>query len=132
MRARAFSTIGVSAALVTVNREKLPFRKTSDGAYSIELPSDKQLGGQRRITCEWRLPISELKHESGLYWTRPRSLIPVVYYELRASVGPQSGFDLIGEPAKERGPAYSWNGDRPAIEFDVGGGVCALPIRERE
>lgn len=113
---------------VAVAGHTLDFRKTARGTYDVNLPSDKQVGRERRILFKWLLPLRELKYESGLFWTRPRALIPVVSYELRAGVEPQSGFEVFGETAENRPVVYSWNFGEPMGEF---GGECALPIRPR-
>jgi len=109
--------------------QALDFRKTGRGMYDVNLPSDKQLKRQRQILFTWLLPVRGLKYESGLYWTRPRSLIPVVSYELRAGADPQSGFEVFGATAENQPVAYSWNFGTPMSEF---GGECALPIRPRK
>ena len=113
---------------VAVTSQTLDFRKTGRGTYDVNLPSDKQIGHERRILFTWLLPLRELKYESGLYWTYPRSLIPVVSYELRAGAEPQSGFEVFGETAENRPVAYSWDFGEPTDEF---GGECALPSRPR-
>lgn len=112
----------------TVKKLALDFRKTGRGIYDVNLPSDKQLQRQRQILFTWQVPLQGLKYESGLYWTRPRSLIPVVSYELRAGADPPSGFEIFGASAKDRPVVYSWSFATPASEF---GGECALPIRPR-
>ncbi len=114
---------------VRIKGQALDFRKTGRGVYEVNLPSDKQLQRQKQILFTWQVPLQGLKYESGLYWTRPRSLIPVVSYELRAGAEPQSGFEVFGAPAKDRPVAYSWSFATPASEF---GGQCALPIRPRD
>ncbi len=113
----------------TVKGQALSFRKTGRGLYDVNLPSDRQLQRHRQILFTWQVPLQGLRYESGLYWMRPRSLIPVVSYELRAGADPQSGFEIFGATAKDRPVAYSWSFDTPASEF---GGDCALPIRPRE
>ncbi|MCU0914299.1 MAG: hypothetical protein MUC88_07045 [Planctomycetes bacterium] len=107
---------------------KLGFQEVGAGAYNIELPADKSVSRHRQITCEWVLPLVALRRESGLYWTNPRSLLPVVSYELRAGAAPQSGFEVFGEEADHRPVAYSWNAAQPMTEFS---GHCALPVRRR-
>jgi hypothetical protein len=113
---------------VTVKGQALDFRRTGRGVYDVNLPSDKQVQRQRQILFTWQVLLRELKYESGLYWTRPRSLIPVVLYELRAGAEPQSGFEVFGAAAKDRPVFYSWRFATPASEF---GGQCALPLRPR-
>ncbi len=114
---------------VTVKKQALDFRKTGRGVYEVNLPSDKQLQRQRQVLFTWQVPLQGLKYESGLYWTRPRSLVPVVSYELRAGADPQSGFEVFGATAKDRPVFYSWSFATPSSEF---GGQCALPIRPRD
>ena len=115
--------------MVTFNGRELGFQKTGDGAYEIALPSDRLFHRQRQITCQWLLPVSELTYESGLYWTSPRSLIPVISYELRAGVDPQSGFETFGGGTEYPHVIRSWHGDVPR---NGASGSCALPIRPRK
>lgn len=114
---------------VKVAGRTLDFQKTGRGTYEVNLPSDKQLGRQKLLLFEWRLPLKGLRYEYGLYWTYPRSLIPVVSYELRAGVDPQSGFEVFGATAENQPAAYSWDFSAPTSDF---GRECALPIRPRE
>lgn len=114
----------------TLKGQTLDFHKTGRGSYDVNLPSDKQLRRQRQIVFTWLLPMQGLKYESGLYWTQPRSLIPVVSYELRAGAEPQSGFEVFGETEEGSPVAYSWDFAAPTNDF--GRGECALPLRPRK
>jgi len=72
----------------------LPFHKTGDGTYDIELPLDKLSAGQTMLICQWHLSLDELKFEQGHYITVLQSLIPVISYKLKVGVDPNSGFEL--------------------------------------
>lgn len=106
----------------------LPFHKTGDGTYDIELPIDKLTAGRNTIILQWHVSLDDLKFEQGYYMTKLQSLVPVVSYELKAGADPNSGFEPMGETQGLWAPAFSQGRvDSPKTEF----GACGLPIRKR-
>ncbi len=107
----------------------LPFHKTGDGTYNIELPLDKLSAGQTMMICQWHVPLGEFEFKEGKYWTDLRTLIPVISYKLRVGVDPNSGFELTIPPKDTWAePFTSAVTDKPATQF----GRCTLVIQQRQ
>jgi hypothetical protein len=107
----------------------LPFHKTGNGTYDIELPLDKLSAGQTMMICQWHLPLDEFKFEQGKYWTVLRSLIPVISYKLKVGVDPNSGFELTLPATDTWAAPFTWNTvDKPTTDF----GRCTLVIQKRQ
>jgi hypothetical protein len=107
---------------------ELPFHKTGEGTYAVELPIDKLTAGRNTIIFQWHVSLDDLKFEHGFYMTTLQSLAPVVSYALKAGADPNSGFEPMGETDGVWAPAFSQGRvDNPKTEF----GVCGLPIRKR-
>jgi len=109
----------------------LPFQKTGEGTYSIDLPLDKLSAGQTMMILQWHMPLDEFSLEQGKRWrwVELRSLIPVISYKLRVGVDPNSGFELI-LPATDTwaAPFTSPPSDTPKTKF----GSCGLPVQKRQ
>ena len=107
----------------------LPFHKTGDGTYNIELPLDRLSAGQTILICQWHLPLDEFELKEGKYWTALQSLIPVISYKLKVGVDPNSGFELT-LPATDTWatPFTSPATGKPGTEF----GRCTLVIQKRQ
>jgi len=107
----------------------LPFQKTGEGTYNIELPLDKLSAGQTMLICQWHMPLDEFSLKQGKRWTELQSLIPVISYKLRVGVDPNGGFELTLAPKDTWAEPYTGNPvDGPATRF----GQCALPVRKRQ
>ncbi len=120
--------LGRKADAPVTDTVNLPFHKTGDGAYDIELPIEKLIAGRNTIILQWHVLLDDLKFEQGYYMTKLQSLVPVVSYELKAGADPNSGFEPMGETRGLWAPAFSQGHvDSPKTEF----GICGLPIRKR-
>jgi hypothetical protein len=107
----------------------LPFHKTGDGTYNIELPLDKLSAGQTTIIFQWHVPLNELKFEKDNYLTVLQSLIPVISYKLRVGVDPNSGFELTMPPTDLWATPFTGAApEKPTSEF----GRCGLLIRKQQ
>ncbi len=106
----------------------LPFHKTGEGTYNIELPLDKLSAGQTMLICQWHRPLDQFRLEQGTRRTDLKSLIPVIFYKLRVGVDPNGGFELT-LPAKDTWaePFTSLVSDTPKTRF----GRCGVPVRKR-
>jgi hypothetical protein len=109
----------------------LPFQKTGDGTYNIELPLDKLSAGQTMMILQWHMPLDEFRLEQGKRWrwVELKSLIPVISYKMRVGVDPSGDFELT-LPAKDTWaePFTSGVSDTPKTRF----GSCGLPVRKRQ
>ncbi len=120
--------LGRKADAPVTDTVSLPFHKTGDGTYDIELPIDKLTAGRNTIILQWHVSLDDLKFEQGYYMTKLQSLVPVVSYELKAGTDPNSGFEPMGETQGLWAPAFSQGRvDSPKTEF----GACGLPIQKR-
>lgn len=114
---------------VLLDREPLPFEKTGDGAYNVELPLDKLAAGQTQLLFQWHVSLSDLENRQGTYITVLKSLIPVTSYALKVGVDPQSGFELIEEPEGLWVTPFTCGApEKPIAQF----GSCGLMIRPRK
>jgi hypothetical protein len=114
---------------VLLDREPLPFEKTSDGAYNVELPLDKLAARQAQLLFQWHVSLSDLENRQGTYITVLKSLIPVTSYALKVGVDPQSGFELIKEPEGLWVTPFTCGApEKPIAQF----GSCGLMIRPRK
>lgn len=119
--------LGRKADAPVTDTVSLPFHKTGDGTYDIELPIDKLTAGRNTIILQWHVSLDDLKFEQGYYMTKLQSLVPVVSYELKAGTDPNSGFEPMGETQGLWAPAFSQGRvDSPKTEF----GACGLPIQK--
>ncbi|MBM4024739.1 MAG: hypothetical protein FJ280_04940 [Planctomycetes bacterium] len=107
----------------------LPFHRTGDGTYNIELPIDKLSAGQTMMILQWHLSLDELKFEQGHYITVLQAVIPVISYKLNVGVDPQSEFELT-MPPKDRWVTPFTGGapDGAKTKF----GSCGLLVRKRQ
>jgi len=120
--------LGRKADAPVTDTVNLPFHKTGDGTYDIELPIDKLVAGRNMIIFQWHVSLDDLKFERGYYMTKLQSLVPVVSYELKTGADPNSGFEPMGKTQSLWAPAFSQGRvDSPKTEF----GTCGLPIRKR-
>ncbi|OHB61828.1 MAG: hypothetical protein A2Y76_07335 [Planctomycetes bacterium RBG_13_60_9] len=107
----------------------VPFHKTGDGTYNIELPIDKLTAGRNTIIFQWHVSLDDLTFERPYYITKLQSLVPVVSYHLQVGVDPNSGLELTGKPEGLWSSAFSQGRvDYPKTEF----GTCGLPIQKRQ
>lgn len=114
---------------VLLDREPLTFEKTGDGAYNVDLPLDKLAAGPAKLLFQWHVSLSDLPSEGDTIKTVLKSLIPVTSYALKVGVDPQSGFELITEPAGMWVTPFTGGApEKPITTF----GSCGLMIRPRK
>lgn len=123
-------TSGVMTA-VTLGDTDIRFTQTGGGKYDLQLPLEKLLAGQRKITCRWLLSLGELperQHDDRSYYeVALKTLIPVTSYALTAHVAPDSGFEFSTAPAQTSLTLFTQG--RAGGRTDLG--TCGLPIRKR-
>ncbi len=118
--------------VATLGDTDIPFTQTGDGRYDLQLPLEKLLAGQRRITCRWLLLLGELPERqhgnTSYYEVALKTLIPVTSYSLTAHVAPDSGFEFSTGPAQTSLTLFTQGraGGRTNL------GTCGLPIRKRD
>lgn len=109
----------------------VPFTQAADGKYELQLPLEKLLAGQRKITCRWQLSLGELpekQHDGASYYqVKLDTLIPVTSYSLKANLAPDSGFEFSVAPSQRSLPLFSIGRADGKTQF----GTCGLPIRKR-
>ncbi len=111
------------------------FRMTGPGQYDLQLPMPTLLAGSTKITCMWTLSLADLETAEFGYRVLLRSLIPVVSYRLKASIDPNSGYELTEpmkshvNPSQSWAPMFTWSGAEPKADFD---GTCGLTIRKQD
>ena len=107
----------------------LPFHKTGDGTYDVELPLDKLSAGQTMMILQWHVPLDDLKFEGGHYITVLEGLIPVISYKLKVGVDPNSGFELTVPPTDTWATPFTGGApDGAQTQF----GTCGLLIRKHQ
>jgi hypothetical protein len=105
----------------------LPFSKTGDGTYNVELPIAKLLAGQTTLILQWHLTVDELGSGDS-YRTVLQSVIPAISYKLKVGVDPQSGFELTMPPTDMWVTPFTGRArDGATTQF----GSCGLLIRKR-
>lgn len=117
---------------VTQGDVNVPFTRTADGKYELQLSLDKLLAGQRKFICRWQLSLGELperQRDDGLtyYEVALKSLIPVTSYSLTAHLAPDSGFEFSIAPLQRSLPLFSIGRADGKTDF----GTCGLPIQAR-
>jgi len=110
----------------------LPFHKTGEGTYNVELPLDKLSAGQTMLIFQWHMALDEFSLEQGKRWrwVELRSLIPVIAYKLRVGVDPKGGFELT-LPAKDTW-AEPYTRDPASNNLETRFGQCGLPVQKRQ
>ncbi len=111
---------------VTLGDTPVVFQPAGPGQFSLQLPLDKLLAGQTKITCTWTLVLPDLAKDSQN--VPLKSLIPVVYYELAVSVDPDSGWEYVKDPAQSTWVTFTRGTREPMTDFNVAG----LGIRKRQ
>jgi hypothetical protein len=111
---------------VSVGDTPVVFEPAGAGQYKLQLPLDKLLAGQTKVTCTWTLvlPDSEMAgHNVPL-----KSLVPVVSYKLAVTLDPDSGWEYIKDPSQLSWVPFSiGKPPQPMTDFSV----CGLGIQKR-
>ena len=111
---------------VSLGDTPVPFELAGAGQYKLQLPLDKLLAGQTKVTCTWTLVLADLGKESNN--VPLKSLVPVVSYKLSVTVDPDSGWEYIKDPSQTLWVPFSiGNPPKAATDF----GVCGLGLRKR-
>ena len=109
---------------VSLGDTPVPFELAGAGQYKLQLPLDKLLAGQTKVTCTWTLVLADLGKESNN--VPLKSLVPVVSYKLSVAVDPDSGWEYVKDPSQSSWVPFSiGNPPKPATDF----GVCGLGLR---
>ncbi len=116
---------------VTLDEVAVPFRQVDKGRYELELPLEKLFTGQTKIRCKWTLSLDMLEKVDKVdygYRTVLKSLIPVVSYQLRVSLAPDSGFEFTKDTSTKWIVPFTWGSSEPKTHF----GSCGIQIRKRD
>jgi hypothetical protein len=101
---------------VLIGDTAVPFEPVGAGQFKLQLPLDKLLAGQTKITCTWTLVCPDLEKETASN-VPLKSLIPVVFYKLalaRYRLGNASG---AVPPLRQ---AAALNGSVPEVYYLLG------------
>jgi hypothetical protein len=112
---------------VSLGDTPVPFELTGAGQYKLQLPLDKLMAGQTKLTCTWTLVLADLGNESNN--VPLKSLVPVVSYKLAVTADPDSGWEYVKDPSQTSWVPFSiGNPPNPATDF----GVCGLGLQKRK
>ncbi len=112
---------------VSVGDTPVPFELAGAGQYKLQLPLDKLLAGQTKVTCTWTLILADL--ETASQNVPLKSLVPVVSYKLSVTLDPDSGWEYVNDPSQLSWVPFSiGNPPKPMTDFTC----CALGIRKRK
>lgn len=105
----------------------VPFEVAGAGQFTLQLPLEKLLAGQTKITCTWTLVLPDLQTASQN--VPLKSLVPVVSYKLAVTLDPGSGWEYGKDPAQSSWVPFSiGNPPKPATDF----GTCGLGLQKRK
>ena len=112
---------------VALGDTPVPFELVGAGQFKLQLPLDKLLAGQTKITCKWTLVLADL--ETATNNVPLKSLVPVVSYKLAVAVDPDSGWQYVKDPTQSTWVPFSiGNPEKPTADF----GVCGLGLQKRK
>jgi hypothetical protein len=119
-------TTGILTA-VSLGDTPVPFELAGVGQYKLQLPLEKLLAGQTKLTCIWTLVLADLGNESNN--VPLTSLIPAVSYKLAVAVEPDSGWEYVKNPSQSTWvPFFSTGNPEPRAAF----GTCGLGLQRRK
>ena len=113
----------------------LAFEPAGAGRYELELPLERLLAGQTKITCRWTLSLADLEAAEFGYRVALQTLIPVVSYKLKVALDADSGLEFteplksLKSPSQPWAAPFTWDGFEPKSEF---GGTCGLTVQRRK
>jgi len=114
---------------VSLGGTPVPFEPTGAGQYKLQLPLDKLLAGQTKVTCTWTLPLTDLEKADYGYQVVLKSLVPVVSYKLTAALDPDSGLEFTKAPGQSTWVPFSiGNPPKPMTDF----GSCGIAVQKRD
>ena len=111
---------------VSLGETPVPFEVVGVGQYKLQLPLDRLLAGQTKLTCTWTLVLPDSAKESND--VPLKSLIPVIYYELAVSVDPGSGWESVQDPSQSSWVVFTRGTPEPMTDFNV----ARLGIQKRK
>jgi hypothetical protein len=112
---------------VTLGDAPVPFQQTGPGQYNLQLPLDKLLAGQSKMTCQWTLVLADLEKDGTK--VPLKSLVPVVSYKLTVAPDPGSGWECVKDPSQASWVPFSiGNPPQPGTNF----GTCGLGMQKRK
>ena len=83
---------------VAIGDTVVPFEVAGAGQFKLQLPLEKLLAGQTKVTCTWTLVLPDL--ETASQNVPLKSLVPVVSYKLAVALDPDSGWEYIKDPSQ--------------------------------
>lgn len=112
---------------VSLGDTPVPFELAGPGQFRLQLPLEKLLAGQTKVTCTWTLVLADL--ETATNNVPLKSLVPVVSYKLAVALDPGSGWQYVKNPAQSSWVPFSiGNPPKPATDF----GTCGLGLEKRK
>jgi len=112
---------------VSLGDTPVPFEPAGAGQYKLQLPLDKLLAHETKLTCIWTVAFADL--ETASRKVPLKSLIPVVSYKLAVALDPDSDWEYIKDASQ-----LSWvpfrigNPPKPGTDF----GTCGLGLQKRQ
>jgi hypothetical protein len=104
----------------------VPFEPAGAGQFKLQLPLDKLLAGQTKLTCTWTLALADV--EKAPENVPLKSLIPAIFYKLAVTPDPGSGWEYVKDPTQSSWVPYFGNAPEPATNF----GTCGLGLQKRK
>ena len=104
----------------------VPFELAGVGQYRLQLPLDKLLAGQTKVTCTWTLVLPDLEKES--HNVPLKSLIPTVFYKLTVTPDSNSSWEYVKNPAQSTWVPFFGSAKEPTTEF----GTCGLGVQKHK
>lgn len=109
------ASIAEGAALLSAVVDSAPraaSRRANEAGWSLESgPPD----GARRLVLVWSVPVESLQADSGIYWVRTRTVVPVSGLRVDLVLEPGCGYDDAREPARR---------DDPVLRMNTGSDEC--------
>jgi hypothetical protein len=118
-------TTGILTA-VSLGDTPVPFELAGAGQYKLELPLEKLLAGETKITCTWTLILADL--ETVNEKVPLKTLVPAVFYKLTVVLDPASGWQSIKDPAQSTWVPFFGSAREPTTQF----GTCGILIQRRK
>ena len=109
---------------VALGDTPVPFELAGAGQYKLQLPLEKLLAGQTKVTCTWTLILADL--ETVNQKVLLKGLVPVVFYKLAVVLDPDSGWQYVKDPAQSTWVPFFGSAKEPVTEF----GTCGLGIQK--
>jgi hypothetical protein len=111
---------------VSLGDTAVPFELAGAGQYKLQLPLDKLLAGQTKVTCTWTLVLPDL--EKATNNVPLKTLTPVIYYKLAVAADPDSGWEYVKDPAQSTWVPFFASAKEPTTQF----GTCGIGIQKRK